>query len=109
MYHSSMFVVVRHTYVITKDDPSPSFHEFTGTWKHFAFLAETDEVAMNLAKTFLDDPMLCGVGGYVKENAIQQLKDNGYYQVGGESLAIAELIDPKTLEEEEDESEESIH
>ena len=53
--------------------------------------------------------MLCGVGGYVKENAIQQLKDNGYYQVGGESLAIAELIDPKTLEEEEDESEESIH
>jgi|TARA_R110000787_G_C13103208_1_gene412781 hypothetical protein len=109
MYHSSMFVVVRHTYVITKDDPNPSFHEFTGTWKHFGFLAETNEIAMDLAKTFLDDPMLCGVGGYVKENAIQQLKDNGYYQVGGESLAIAELIDPKTLEEEEDESEEFIH
>ena len=107
-----MFVVVRHTYVITKDDPSPSFHDFTGTWKHFGFLAETEEIAFNLAKTFLDDPMLCGVGGYVKENAIEQLKQNGYYQVGGESLAIAELIDPKTLleEEKEDEStEELVH
>ena len=49
-------------------------------------------------------------GGYVKENAIEQLKQNGYYQVGGESLAIAELIDPKTLEEKEDEStEELVH
>ena len=108
-----MFVVIRHTYIITKDHPNDvKSDEYTGTWKHYAFVCRSNAEAMAVAVHMLEEPML-KVNDLIRENAIEQLRENGYYQVVGESIAIAELVNPDDLdfetEELEDGTKELIH
>ena len=70
-----MFAVIRHTYIITKDKPdNESSNEYTGTWKHYAFLCMNKAEAMAVAVHLLHDPLL-SVSDFVLDNAIKQLED----------------------------------
>ena len=101
-----MFVVIRHTYIITKDHPNDvKSDEYTGTWKHYAFVCRSNAEAMAVAVHMLEEPML-KVNDLIRENAIEQLKENGYYQVGGESISIAECVNPSDLNIDEELEEE---
>ena len=109
-----MFAVIRHTYIITKDKPDKeSSNEYTGTWKHYAFLCMNEAEAMVVAVHLLHDPLL-SVSDFVFDNAIKQLEDSGYYQVGGESVAIAEIMNSDETKDrfnlgEIDDTKESLH
>ena len=69
--------------------------------------------AMMIAVHLLHDPLL-NVSDFVFDNAIKQLEDNGYYQVGGESIAIADIMNSDETKEkfnlgEIDDTKESLH
>ena len=69
--------------------------------------------AMVVAVHLLHDPLL-NVSDFVLDNAIEQLKENGYYQVGGESIAIADIMNSDETKEkfnlgELDDTKESLH
>ena len=69
--------------------------------------------AMVVAVHLLHDPLL-NISDFVLDNAIEQLKENGYYQVGGESIAIAEIMNSDETKEkfnlgELDDTKESLH
>ena len=108
-----MFAVIRHTYIITKNNPDKESNEYTGTWKHYAFLCMNEAEAMVVAVHLLHDPLL-SVSDFVFDNSIKQLEDSGYYQVGGESVAIAEIMNSDETKDrfnlgEKDDTEESLH
>ena len=69
--------------------------------------------ALSFAISLLDDPLIIA-NEWLLESAIHQLEENRFYQVGRESVAIAEIQESPTIvyeeqQKEEEQDEESIH
>jgi len=88
-----MFAVIRHTYKLDIPDPTnPNSTKSSAKWKHFVWIFETEIDALAFAITLLDDPLITSNRWLIK-SAIHQLETDRYYQVGRESVAIAEVQD----------------
>jgi len=88
-----MFAVIRHTYKLDIPDPSnPNSTKSSAKWKHLVWIFETEIDALAFAITLLDDPLITSNRWLIK-SAIHQLETDRYYQVGRESVAIAEVQD----------------
>jgi len=69
--------------------------------------------ALSFAISLLDDPLIMA-NDWLLESAIHQLEEDRFYQVGRESVAIAEVQDSPTIvyqdeQQEEEQDEKSIH
>jgi hypothetical protein len=88
-----MFAVIRHTYKLDIPDPTnPNSTKSSAKWKHLVWIFETEIDALAFAITLLDDPLITSNRWLIK-SAIHQLETDRYYQVGRESVAIAEVQD----------------
>ena len=88
-----MFAVIRHTYKLDIPDPTnPNSTQSSAKWKHLVWIFETEIDALAFAITLLDDPLITSNRWLIK-SAIHQLETDRYYQVGRESVAIAEVQD----------------
>ena len=88
-----MFAVIRHTYKLDIPDPTnPNSTKSSAKWKHLVWIFETEIDALAFAITLLDDPLITSNRWLIK-SAIHQLETDRYYQVGRESVAIAEIQD----------------
>ena len=88
-----MFAVIRHTYKLDIPDPTnPNSTQSSAKWKHLVWIFETEIDALAFAITLLDDPLITSNRWLIK-SAIHQLETDRYYQVGRESVAIAEIQD----------------
>jgi len=88
-----MFAVIRHTYKLDIPDPSnPNSTKSSAKWKHLVWIFDTELEALAFAITLLDDPLITSNRWLIK-SAIHQLETDRYYQVGRESVAIAEVQD----------------
>ena len=88
-----MFAVIRHTYKLDIPDPSnPNSTKSSAKWKHLVWIFDTELEALAFAITLLDDPLITSNRWLIK-SAIHQLENDRYYQVGRESVAIAEVQD----------------
>ena len=109
-----MFAVVRHTYKLDIPDPSNVFStKSSAEWVHLVWVFDTEMDALSFAISLLDDPLIIA-NEWLLESAIHQLEENRFYQVGRESVAIAEIQESPTIvyeeqQEEEEQDEESIH
>ena len=83
-----MFAVIRHTYVLDISDKYNSI----GEWKHYVWLFDNDLDAMTYAITLLDNPLLLA-NEHLLANAIETLQDNRFFQVGRDSVAVAEVLE----------------
>ena len=83
-----MFAVIRHTYVLDFSDKYNSI----GEWKHYVWLFDNDLDAMTYAITLLDNPLLLA-NEHSLANAIETLQDNRFFQVGRDSVAVAEVLE----------------
>ena len=83
-----MFAVIRHTYVLDISDKYNSI----GEWKHYVWLFDNDLDAMTYAITLLDNPLLLA-NEHSLANAIETLQDNRLFQVGRDSVAVAEVLE----------------
>tara|TARA_R100001369_G_scaffold2158_1_gene7277 strand:+ start:166 stop:519 length:354 start_codon:yes stop_codon:yes gene_type:complete len=97
-----MFAVIRHTYKLDIPDPSnPNSTKSSAKWEHLVWLYETELEALAFAITLLDDPLITSNSWLIK-SAIHQLEHDRFYQVGRESVAIAEIQDaPKIIYQED--------
>ena len=97
-----MYSVIRHTFEIVNPEPeepislvghsSKSF----GEWKHYTWIfAELDE-AMEFAISLLNNPLLRANQHYL-DHAIESMRDNRYFQVGRESVAVGVVLDTPKL------------
>jgi len=108
-----MFAVVKHTCKLDIPDPKNVFSAKSSMkWVHLVWVFEDELQALTYAISLLDDPLL-KANDYMYESAINQLQENRFYQLGNESVAIAEIQEtPEIIYEEiqeEKEDEESIH
>jgi len=109
-----MFAVVRHTYQLDIPDPRNVFSaKSSAKWVHLVWVFENEMDALSFAISLLDDPLIIA-NEWLLESAIHQLEENRFYQVGRESVAIAEIQESPTIvyeeqQEEEEQDEESIH
>jgi|TARA_R110000868_G_scaffold305314_1_gene566385 hypothetical protein len=88
-----MFAVIRHTYKLDIPDPSnPNSTKSSAKWEHLVWIFVTEMDAITFAITLLDDPLITG-NDWLLQSAINQLRENRFYQVGRESVAIAEVQD----------------
>jgi|TARA_R100001132_G_C3255113_1_gene80936 hypothetical protein len=88
-----MFAVIRHTYKLDIPDPSnPNSNKSSAKWEHLVWIFETELEALAFAITLLDDPLITSNRWLIK-SAIHQLENDRFYQVGRESVAIAEIQD----------------
>jgi|TARA_R100001530_G_C4200873_1_gene124758 hypothetical protein len=88
-----MFAVIRHTYKLDIPDPTnPNSTKSSAKWKHLVWIFDTELEALAFAITLLDDPLITSNTWLIK-SAIHQLESDRYYQVGRESVAIAEVQD----------------
>ena len=88
-----MFAVIRHTYKLDIPDPTnPNSTKSSAKWKHLVWIFDTELEALAFAITLLDDPLITSNTWLIK-SAIHQLENDRYYQVGRESVAIAEVQD----------------
>ena len=88
-----MFAVIRHTYKLDIPDPTnPNSTKSSAKWKHLVWIFDTELEALAFAITLLDDPLITSNTWLIK-SAIHQLESDRYYQVGRESVAIAEIQD----------------
>lgn len=88
-----MFAVIRHTYKLDIPDPTnPNSTKSSAKWKHLVWIFDTELEALAFAITLLDDPLITSNRWLIK-SAIHQLETDRYYQVGRESVAIAEVQD----------------
>tara|TARA_R100001530_G_scaffold121646_1_gene89149 strand:+ start:424 stop:759 length:336 start_codon:yes stop_codon:yes gene_type:complete len=86
-----MFAVVRHTYQLNIPDPKNVFsQESSAKWVHLVWVFDTEMDALSFAISLLDDPLITS-NEWLLESAIHQLEENRFYQVGRESVAIAEV------------------
>jgi len=86
-----MFAVVRHTYQLDIPDPKNVFsQESSAKWVHLVWVFDTEMDALSFAISLLDDPLITS-NEWLLESAIHQLEENRFYQVGRESVAIAEV------------------
>ena len=97
-----VFAVVRHTYQIEIPEPTSYFsRKSTAKWVHKVWIFEEKLDAITYAISLLDDPLV-KASDYMFETAIYQLKENNFYQLGRESIAIAEVLDSPTIIYEQD-------
>lgn len=90
-YTSVMFAVVRHTYEMHIPEPFvKSSQKSFGNWIHKVWVFDNELDAMSFAITLLEDPFIQH-DNWAYENALQQLQENRFYQMGKESIAIAEV------------------
>ena len=110
-----MFAVVRHTYQLDIPDPKNVFStKSSAKWVHLVWVFDTELDALSFAISLLDDPLIIA-NEWLLESAIHQLEENRFYQVGRESVAIAEVQESPEIvyedkeNEKEGDDEESIH
>ena len=109
-----MFAVVRHTYQLDIPDPRNVFStKSSAKWVHLVWVFENEVDALSFAISLLDDPLIMA-NDWLLESAIHQLEEDRFYQVGRESVAIAEVQDSPTIvyqdeQQEEEQDEKSIH
>ena len=110
-----MYAVVRHTYQLDIPEPNnPNSTKSSAKWVHRVWIFETELDALSYAISLLDDPLIRS-NEYMLESAINQLKEDRFYQVGRESVAIAEVEhSPEIIYEEDtevvyDDNKKSIH
>lgn len=110
-----MYAVVRHTYKIDIPEPNnPNSTKSSAKWIHRVWIFETELDALSYAISLLDDPLIRS-NEYMLKSAINQLKEDRFYQVGRESVAIAEVEhSPEIIYEEDtevvyDDNKKSIH
>tara|TARA_R100001443_G_C3344422_1_gene175247 strand:+ start:1135 stop:1464 length:330 start_codon:yes stop_codon:yes gene_type:complete len=109
-----MFAVVRHTYQLDIPDPRNVFSaKSSAKWVHLVWVFEKEVDALSFAISLLDDPLIIA-NEWLLESAIHQLEVDRFYQVGRESVAIAEVQESPTIVyeeelQEEEQDEKSIH
>jgi len=104
-----MYAVIRHTYHIDIPEPSNVYStKSTAKWMHLVWIFETELDALAFAISLLDDPLILS-NKWLIESAIKQLEEDRYYQVGRESVAIAEVQDSPQVIYEDNKNEKSIH
>ena len=104
-----MYAVIRHTYKVDIPDPRNMFStKSSAKWIHLVWIFESEIDAISFAISLLDDPLIVA-NEWLIESAIKQLEEDRYYQVGRESVAIAEVQDSPQVIYEEDNNEKSIH
>ena len=104
-----MYAVIRHTYKIDIPDPRNVFStKSSAKWIHLVWIFESEIDAISFAISLLDDPLITA-NEWLIESAIKQLEEDRYYQVGRESVAIAEVQDTPQVIYEDDKNEKSIH
>jgi len=109
-----MFAVVRHTYQLDIPDPRNVFSaKSSAKWVHLVWVFEKEVDALSFAISLLDDPLIIA-NEWLLESAIHQLEVDRFYQVGRESVAIAEVQESPTIVyeeelQEEEQNEKSIH
>jgi len=104
-----MYAVIRHTYKLDIPDPRNVFStKSSAKWIHLVWIFESEIDAISFAISLLDDPLITA-NEWLIESAIKQLEEDRYYQVGRESVAIAEVQDSPQVIYEEDNNEKSIH
>ena len=104
-----MYAVIRHTYHLDIPEPSnPNSTKSSAKWVHLVWIFETELDALAFAISLLDDPLIMS-NKWLIESAIKQLEEDRYYQVGRESVAIAEVQDSPQVIYEDDKNEKSIH
>ena len=104
-----MYAVIRHTYQIDIPEPSnPNSTKSSAKWIHLVWIFETELDALAFAISLLDDPLITS-NKWLIESAIKQLEEDRYYQVGRESVAIAEVQDSPQIIFKDDNYEKSIH
>lgn len=104
-----MYAVIRHTYKL--DIPEPSNVHSTKSsakWIHLVWMFDTELEALTFAISLLDDPLIMS-NKWLIESAIKQLEEDRYYQIGRESVAIAEVLDSPQIIYGEIKDEKSIH
>ena len=86
-----MFAVVRHTYQLDIPDPENVFStQSSAKWVHLVWVFDTEVDALSFAISLLDDPLIIA-NELLLESAIHHLKKDKLYQLGRESVAIAEV------------------
>jgi hypothetical protein len=104
-----MYAVIRHTYHLDIPEPSNVYStKSSAKWVHLVWMFETELDALSFAISLLDDPLIMS-NKWLIESAIKQLEEDRYYQVGRESVAIAEVQDSPQVIYEDDKNEKSIH
>ena len=104
-----MYAVIRHTYHLDIPEPSNVYStKSSAKWVHLVWMFETELDALSFAISLLDDPLIMS-NKWLIESAIKQLEEDRYYQVGRESVAIAEVQDTPQVIYEDDKNEKSIH
>jgi hypothetical protein len=104
-----MYAVIRHTYKVDIPDPRNMFStKSSAKWIHLVWIFESEIDAISFAISLLDDPLITA-NEWLIESAIKQLEEDRYYQVGRESVAIAEVQDSPQVIYEEDNNEKFIH
>jgi len=104
-----MYAVIRHTYKVDIPDPRNVFStKSSAKWIHLVWIFESEIDAISFAISLLDDPLITA-NEWLIESAIKQLEEDRYYQVGRESVAIAEVQDSPQVIYEEDNNEKSVH
>jgi len=104
-----MYAVIRHTYHLDIPEPSNVYStKSSAKWVHLVWMFETELDALSFAISLLDDPLIMS-NKWLIESAIKQLEEDRYYQVGRESVAIAEVQDTPQVIYEDEKNEKSIH
>ena len=104
-----MYAVIRHTYHLDIPEPSNAYStKSSAKWKHFVWIFETELDALAFVISLLDDPLIMS-NEWLIESAIKQLEEDRYYQVGRESVAIAEVQDSPQIIFKDNNYEKSIH
>ena len=104
-----MYAVIRHTYKVDIPDPRNVFStKSSAKWIHLVWIFESEIDAISFAISLLDDPLITA-NEWLIESAIKQLEEDRYYQVGRESVAIAEVQDSPQVIYEDNNNEKSIH
>ena len=108
-----MFAVVRHTYKIDIPEPNnPNSTKSKADWVHLVWIFKNEVDAITFAISLLDDPLI-RANEYMFDSASNQLEKKRFYQLGRESVAIAEVQESPVIIykelDEEIEDEESIH
>jgi len=104
-----MFAVIRHTYKLDIPDPSNVYsNKSSAKWIHLVWIFETEIDAISFAISLLDDPLIVA-NEWLLKSAVKQLEEDKYYQIGRESVAIAEVQDSLEIIYEDNKDEKSIH
>ena len=104
-----MYAVIRHTYHLDIPEPSNVYStKSSAKWMHLVWIFQTELDALAFAISLLDDPLILS-NKWLIESAIKQLEEDRYYQVGRESVAIAEVQDSPQVIYEDNKNEKSIH